>query len=164
MIEAGAVLERRLLASLEQAAEVQLPPSWQSLRPEPENLRPAAAVALRVAACGSRAGMARELRDTAERIGTHREGRSGGERELWSSLASAVERLGEAREGSEGLFGLRLWEEVESVPVAEVWRDLRDLLPAQPAAGEPFLAALARVLLRALARRWSAEARKEAGP
>jgi hypothetical protein len=162
MIEARDLLERRLLAALEQAAMVELPAAWRP-RPAKEALRPAAAVVLRVASCGSRDEMVRELRATAARIAANREGRLGGERELWSSLAGAIERLGETGEEAQGLLGLRLWKEVEGVAIREIWSALRLQLPAQPAAGEDFLAALSRVLLRALARRWSDEARQEGG-
>jgi hypothetical protein len=162
MTDAHQVFERRLLASLEQAAGVELPAAWRQ-RPGTENLRPAAAVVLRVATCGSRDEMARYLRETTERIAANREGRTGGEQELWSSLAGAVGQLGETREGAAGLLGLRLWDEVRGIPVSELWRLLRDLLPGRPAADELFLTEVARVLLRALAKRWSQDARQEEG-
>jgi hypothetical protein len=157
VIGAREVLERRLLAALEQAARVEMPSAWSHLRPQ-EALRPAAAVLLRVAQRGSRAEMARELRETAKRVKTGRDGRTGGEQELWPEVATAVERLGELRPDSQGLLGLELWG--RGVPLGELASSLRDLLPAELEAGEPFLSAAARTLLQALARSWSEAARE----
>lgn len=160
MIAGRQILERRLLASLGQAVAVALPPSWRDLRPSSPNLRSAATVLLRIAAAPNRAEMARALRDTADRVTRNREGRGGGERDLWPRVAAAVESLEETREGPGGLFGLRLWSDVEGVPLQDLWESLGQQVPADRAAPEPFLTAAARVLLHALGRSWVEEAEK----
>lgn len=163
MIAAREVFERRLLAALEQAAGVELPPAWR-LEPTPGNLRPAAAVALRVAEAGSRREMAELLRSWADQIGKNREGREGGEKDLWVKLAEALEHLGDRPEDDpRGLFGLRLWSEGAGLPVEELGRPLRSLLPATLEVQEPFLTEAGRALLRALAKRWLEQAQAETG-
>jgi len=162
MIAARQVLERRLLASLEQGTEIELPPPWRGLRPADSNLRPAAAVLLRVAAGAGRAEMAQALRATAARVAANREGRDGGEKDLWPRVAAALDALGQTREGGAGLFGLQLWSDAASVPVQELWVSLGDQVPQDLEAGEPFLSEVARVLVCALARHWMEEARRQA--
>jgi hypothetical protein len=75
MIAARDVLERRLLAALEQGAGVALPSAWKSLCPDYANLRPAAALLLRIATLGSRKEMAEELRALAARVEENRKDR-----------------------------------------------------------------------------------------
>ena len=164
MIEVGEVFERRLLAGLEQAAGVELPAAWR-LEPKPGNLRPAAALVLRVAEAGCCREMADLLRSWAVQIGKNRQEREGGEKDLWLKLAAALEQLGGRREdGPAGLSGLRLWSEGAGLPIAELWQPLRSFLPAAPEVREPFLTEVGRVLLRALARSWLDAARaQEAG-
>lgn len=162
MIGARQVLERRLLASLEQGVGVELPSPWRDLRPSGPNLRAAAALLLRVATSTSRDRMAQALRDTAARVAKNRQGLEGAEQDLWPRVVQAIAGLGELQEGGSGLFGLRLWTEADSVPLQELWQSLGDQAPADLEAGEPFLTEVARVLLGALARRWMNEARSQA--
>ncbi len=248
MITARDVLERRLLSALEQGAGVGLPSAWKSLRPDEANLRPAAALLLRIASQGSRQEMVKELRALATRVEENRADRKEGkegiganlaselplprpssprpsspvptpppspgeegdqqerpsqvplsrgggwggrergrgeglgrgsseakvapmgkegeppqgeEKVLWPRLAAALEDLGKP---DQGIFALELWSEAGRVPVDELWTSLRDLLPEDLAAGEPFLTGVARVLLRALARQWTDETRRKALP
>ncbi len=75
MIAARDVLERRLVAVLEQQSGVDMPPPWDSFRPREENLRPAAALLLRIATMKDRDAMAAELRGMAGRIRQNRKTR-----------------------------------------------------------------------------------------
>jgi hypothetical protein len=160
MIGSREILERRLLAALGQAARVEMPVPWRTLRPrEAEALRPAAAVLLRVAQRRSRKEMVQDLRDTAERVKASREGRAGGEQELWLEVAMAIERLGELSPDRTGLLGLALWG--RGVPLIELSRAFRDLRPEELTTGEPFLGAAARTLLQTLARSWTDAAREK---
>lgn len=159
MITAVALLERRLLAAVEQAARVELPASWRGLTSEVAALRPAAGVLLAVAECASRAEMGKRLCDMANAIESRREGRPGGEQDLWRGTAAALDRLADLRQGGTGLLGLELWREIP-VP-ADAGRSLRRFLPAELEVREDFLAELARRLLRALAGRFQERARRE---
>lgn len=164
MIDARELFERRLLAILEQRAGIEMPADWRRLQPEPSHLRPAAAAVLRVAETQTRDEMKALLRRWSDRIGYNREGREGGEDKLWQGLAEALEHLAERPEdGPAGLLGLSLWSAGAKVPLDELWPVFRPSLPGTLAVREPFLDEVARVLLRALARKWMAAAGEEAG-
>jgi hypothetical protein len=163
VIAAREVVERRLLAALEQAAGVALPASWRLQPASAKNLRPAASVLLRVAGLGCRRDMMKHLRGTAKTVAENRGDRPGGEQDLWPQVAEAIEQLGALSEGKQGFFALRLWES-PGMPLQEVWQ-LQKLLPTGFEAGDAFLNELARTLLRALAKAWQDEARRrEAEP
>ena len=164
MISAGTVFEERILYALEQAAVAQLPPGWVTLNPEGANLRSAARIAAAVAELPTRAEMAERLRDIACEVEANREGRPG-EQALWTELGQALDRLAHRPEGAASdLASLSLWADWSpwngpESPFLLLRRSFSGLLPTAKAAGDEFLDRVARLLLRALARRWATRAR-----
>jgi hypothetical protein len=165
------VVTRRFLAVCEQEAESALPAGWDGPRPETGKLRQSAAVLLLVAERPDRAAMMKLLAETADRVARRQStredrqpGQEGGEARLWRDIRTLLDRFGTIRPGTCGhLFDLEVcsqgpWSRrLEAV--------LRDVGGTPPAATEETLTELARILLRAKARRWSDEdkSREKAG-
>jgi hypothetical protein len=166
VIDAGRVFEKRLLYALEQSAVAGLPPGWAQLEPGRHNLRAAARIVERVAELPNRSAMAARLRTIAQES-TRNRGDRPGEEELWQGLAKSLDRLGDRRQGApDDVSSLTLWsgwppwDEPRS-PLLDLRIASRGLLPDFFPPTEALLEEAARILLRALARRWVAKDRLE---
>ncbi|MGH9362596.1 MAG: hypothetical protein ACRD2T_11835 [Thermoanaerobaculia bacterium] len=167
-MDAEEVIRRRFLSAFEQAIWAELPPGWADLRPERGKLRRSAAVLLQVAEQPHRKAMGGLLEEIAQGVGTAREGsrrreetrarEKPGEAALWRSIRELVDRAGETRPGEPNLFALELCRgQAWTGPLARLARDIGGRVPA---ATEEALTELARILLRATARKWSDEDRR----
>ncbi len=140
---------------LEQSTLAELPRAWRDLRPPKRSERQAAAAFLRLADCQGWEQMQQCARAAARDIARQRQERSPELVDLWSDLEEALDRLAQPMAaGAPGLLSLALWRE-EGLPLLdEIYSPFRGLVPRQPELRLDFLAAIARVLLKARARSW----------
>jgi len=153
------LLERRLLAALDQSVSVSLPPGWDGLHIRAGKRRAAAAALLRVADQPDLAAMIRLLDDLARQ---GREGKGNEERSFWRELSRLLAEVAEPQPGAPAsLLGLRLWNSHPGEgPLGALLKPLRPLLPHDPPVREEFLAEAGRILLCAQARFWMDEQRR----
>jgi hypothetical protein len=186
MIAARDVLERRLLAALEQAVVVTLPEHWKGLDIDKGKRRSAAAVLLALADHASRQEMLAELdrigmqaKTRAEQRGraSDEEGKEPPEVKLWRDLHAAIEAVTRRRDeleageskidgGAVPLRQLAVWHHIGD-PFQRICAPFRGSVLLEEPASEPVAGEIARILLRAKARVWMDEdrnSRKQQGP
>ena len=167
-MEADELIRRRFLSAFEQTVGAELPRGWAEPKPQRGKLRQSAAVLAQVAEQPDREAMGKLLEDIAKRVAAHegsrRQGDTSagdktGEAALWRNLGALVNRVGETRSGEPvNLFTLELCAgQVWAASLAHLAREVGGKIPA---ATEATLTALARILLRTTARRWSDDDRR----
>lgn len=156
------VYRERVLAAIEQALIAGLPTGWRDLEAPRSREREAAAVLLRLAEHDALAEMQQTAIEAAATAAERRHDPMAGEERFWEGLKDLLARIGEGRQGGpRSVADLALWGEG---PVRSLV-DGVDHAFGGPAAGsgaldEETLTAVARLVLRACARRWLIEARK----
>jgi hypothetical protein len=172
-MEASALIAARFLAAFEQAAQAELPAGWERPQAEPTRRREAAAVLLAASGLASRGEMKaffdRVAGQVAERAAAKRRrpGEDGAAEEpdgdrgtaLWRELATLLERISRTQPRADpSLFTLEVC--ARQSWIRALARALAAAAAPPPAASEEMLTALARILLRAKARRFTLEDRR----
>ena len=162
VLDPSLLFEKRLLHVVEQGVRVKPPGPWLRLEPPTGAERATASAFLRLAAEPTIAAMVARVRRIDEETRDRRDERSA--QPIWSALVDLLEGIPLDSQGRPAttFYALALWSSFQDNPMHTAFGALASKRPAAPITKHG-LAELARLLLRAQARRWAeADAQRQA--